>query len=163
MPLLLCGPGLSRGLELTSSVRLVDVTPTLLELAGSTIPGNMDGMSLVGIARGDSVAADTQPVFAVSKPARHDPLRVAAYRWPWKYILTEQLARGCVSEQEIYDLSQDPRETTNLVSYHGELCSGFRTLCAGWLGKKLPEVAPSTDGLSDEELGRLEALGYVSP
>ncbi len=163
VPLLLCGPGIPCGRELDSAVRLLDVTPTLIELAGCPPLDGIDGNSLVGLLQGGSPPSASEPVFTMSRPHRSYPLRVAVYRWPWKYILTEQLARGCVSEQEIFDLSRDPGETVNLVSYEGDLCAEFRALCATWLGRDLPEVAPSADGLSDDDRERLEALGYVTP
>lgn len=47
IPLILSGPGVAEGRRVDSVVRSVDLAPTLLELAGAEIPGEMEGRSLV--------------------------------------------------------------------------------------------------------------------
>lgn len=95
VPLVLAAPGVDPGV-VDSQVRLVDVLPTLLELAGAPLDG-LDGESLFGVD-GDRPA--------VSVRTDKGSLAQLALRLPpWKLVL--DLATGA---EEAYRLDLDPRE-----------------------------------------------------
>ncbi|HNN96965.1 MAG TPA: sulfatase-like hydrolase/transferase, partial [Pseudomonadota bacterium] len=97
VPLVLAGPGIPAGVY-KDPVQLIDVAPTLLQLAGSAVPATLDGHTLLsaqpGAARGSQ--------FAVSGLGS----QYALIAWPWK--LTRELH---TNQTKLYDLAVDPGET----------------------------------------------------
>jgi N-acetylglucosamine-6-sulfatase len=45
VPMLITGPGIKAGTELAPLTAMVDIAPTMIDLAGGTVPPNMDGQS----------------------------------------------------------------------------------------------------------------------
>ena len=100
VPLVLSAPGLDPGV-VRRQVRLVDVLPTLLELAGAPIDG-LDGESLLGtVPPGQSPDRPAVAVCTDKVALAQIALRVP----PWKVVL--DLGSGDV---EAYRLDLDPRE-----------------------------------------------------
>ncbi len=101
-------PGTIRG-EMALNI---DLAPTLLELAGVETPADVQGKSLVPLAEGKRVAwrdAFLYEYFEYPEPHRvppHHGVRTA----DWKLMAFDRDA----SERELYDLKNDPNETTNL-------------------------------------------------
>ncbi|MDZ7636786.1 MAG: sulfatase-like hydrolase/transferase [Bryobacterales bacterium] len=64
VPLILFWPGggLRNGLRSEALVQLTDLAPTLLEAAGIPDPGDMDGKSLLGLARGAAEAKSSMGI-----------------------------------------------------------------------------------------------------
>jgi hypothetical protein len=60
VPLIMAGPGIPHG-HADAPVRMEDIAPTVLELAGVAVPEGLDGHSAAGFARGETVA-DWDPV-----------------------------------------------------------------------------------------------------
>ena len=54
MPLVVCGPGVTPGLAVSEPVGLVDLVPTVLELARLPAPATLDGGSLAPLLAGQS-------------------------------------------------------------------------------------------------------------
>jgi arylsulfatase A-like enzyme len=54
VPLVIAGPGIAHG-RVGAPVRMEDVAPTVLELAGVPVPDGLDGRSAAGFARGETV------------------------------------------------------------------------------------------------------------
>jgi iduronate 2-sulfatase len=110
VPLLLAGPGVPAGRSVASPVELIDLYPTLAELAGYAPPAGLEGKSLV-------------PLFAGSAPARH------AYSLVYHYDAAAQrdvTGRTVISRQwrytewdggsagrELYWHADDPDEYRN--------------------------------------------------
>jgi arylsulfatase A-like enzyme len=104
-PLVIAGPGIPRG-ESDALVYLFDLFSTVCQLAGATIPAEVEGHSLLGILRGEQ------------KSVR--PSLFAAYRGcqrmirdqRWKLIAYN--ASG-VRNVQLFDLENDPDELANLA------------------------------------------------
>ena len=110
IPLVLSYPkALPLGREVASAVSLVDLYPTLLELAGLPQPGHvLDGRSLLGTLEdgdGDGDAAGAR--FAMSVWGRGN---VAIRDDRWRYI------RYAEGGEELYDHAADPMEHVNLLA-----------------------------------------------
>lgn len=93
-------------------VRLVDVAPTILELAGLPPVASMQGRSLVPLLQG---RAAPHPDTAWSYSSRTNwglGLRVASR---WKLIVPNTVWPALRGHDELYDLAADPGETTNLA------------------------------------------------
>jgi arylsulfatase A-like enzyme len=54
IPLIVRAPGLARGIEIDAFTEAVDLMPTILELAGRTVPVQCDGVSIVPFLRGET-------------------------------------------------------------------------------------------------------------
>ena len=109
-------PGAVAGAEdVDHPVLNIDLAPTLAELAGVTPATTVDGRSMVGLLNGTEAGwrdGFLQENFSISTGR---PNAFVA-RWPedghdYKYIET----RGSVRGYELYDLTADPWELTNLA------------------------------------------------
>lgn len=147
VPLILSAPAALDPGVVSSQVSLVDLAPTLLELAGAPIDG-LDGRSLVPLTDGRE-AGDRRAVMVATDKGVIS--RFALRRPPWKLIHT--LGTG---ETEAYHLDTDPRE---LDSRPADAPAALRDEVES-------EVASiPRDSLSSEEKAivekRLAALGYL--
>ena len=109
IPLILSYPPvLPRGRAVESAVSLIDLYPTLLELAGLPRPDHeMDGSSLLPLLK-DGGADDDR--FAMTVYGRGN---VTIRNARWRYI---RYAKG---GEELYDHEDDPMEHTNLLAKPG--------------------------------------------
>jgi arylsulfatase A-like enzyme len=103
-PLIFSGPGIPRGKRSDALCYLLDVYPTLAELAGATVPATVEGRSLV-------------PVITGKQPAARDAL-LLAYRDVQRAVVTERwklIAYPKVHQLQLFDLRHDPQEIHNLA------------------------------------------------
>lgn len=162
IPLLVRGPGLAPR-AVSTPVSLIDVTPTLLDLAGLPVPGGLDGTSLAGLARGASSAPGVRPLAAGEhytiwlfdarvpapevRPRPYSLALVDGDRW---YVRTG-------AREELYDMAADPAQTRNEADKAADL-DALRAKAAAADVDRV-ETAPVE---SAEDLkARLRALGYV--
>jgi arylsulfatase A-like enzyme len=97
----------------------IDLAPTLLELAGVSVPGTMEGRSLVPLLKGARpvwrksflIEYYSDSVFPRVLQMGYKSVRTDR----WKYIHYLEL-RGM---DELYDLKSDPYEMDNLVDHQG--------------------------------------------
>ena len=114
VPLLIISPGVSRPkTAVTAPVSLLDLYPTLTELAGVTAPSTLQGQSLVPMLRDPTVTGRGWALSQVMRGsgggrfAGHS-LRTAR----WRYTEWDAGKQG----RELYDHANDPRELNNLAS-----------------------------------------------
>jgi len=156
VPLLLKLPeAQSAAKRVAAKVRLVDVAPTLLEVAAIPVPSQMQGQSLLRIAK-SSGSAD-QPVYSRSDLPQRGFGWSALESWrAGKYLYIR------APKPELYDLTADPNATHNLAqsskatldTMAGQLES-FDRRFSGEGGKA------SNATLSSSEMQKLASLGYV--
>jgi choline-sulfatase len=158
VPLILRGPGLARGKRLSGLIGLVDLFPTLLDLAGVPPPAGirLGGTSFAATARGGPSVPEA-PLYAESLvPLLHfgwSDLRVVR-DGRWKYVQAPR--------PELYDLQADPGERTNLLAAEPARAEAFRKGLARFLAAEREASPPgAAGGISTELLERLGALGYV--
>lgn len=114
VPLIWSWPGhFSTGLRSDALVELLDIAPTLLELAGLSIPERMQGRSLLSILRGTANPDDHRD-FVRSEYYDALPLpdgtMATMYRdRRWKLVVYHSHGFG-----ELFDLQVDPHEFENL-------------------------------------------------
>jgi arylsulfatase A-like enzyme len=105
MPLMIAGPGIAKGRS-DALVYLLDVFPTICDLAAVAIPDGVDGKSLVPILRDPQAKLRDHLLLAY-----RDLIR--AIREPrWKLI--KHHVAG-VKTTQLFDLDSDPLETNNLA------------------------------------------------
>lgn len=156
VPFLMRGPGVPVGAVLDAPVGLIDVTPTLLALAGLPADRRMLGRNLAATWLAESAPA--APHLATTDPARPGRQRALVVGGR-KVILREDEAQDFI-------LDDDPTELRPLGSP-----DAAATLEAAWAVQQaqLEALAPFTVPaparrvLPDDEAARLEALGYQVP
>jgi arylsulfatase A-like enzyme/cytochrome c-type biogenesis protein CcmH/NrfG len=152
VPLVFHFPGRVRAGASTAGARLVDVTPTILELLGARgLPG-VDGVSLVPLLRG---AAQRVP------PALVESLQPwLGYGWaPLSAVREEGWKLIAAPRPELFELRKDPGEQHNLYQSRREVALRLRDLL------RQLEAAPGAPARAaeDAEVGAaLRALGYAS-
>jgi arylsulfatase A-like enzyme/Tfp pilus assembly protein PilF len=141
--------------RVAAKVRLVDVAPTLLEVAAIPVPSQMQGQSLLRIAK-SSGSAD-QPVYSRSDLPQRGFGWSALESWrAGKYLYIR------APKPELYDLTSDPGATRNLAqsskatldTMAGQLES-FDRRFSGEGGKS------ASAQLNSAEMQKLASLGYV--
>lgn len=92
-----------------------DLFPTFLELAGAGLPGDIDAVSLVPLLEGGTITASRDLYFTRREggPAYGGKSYEALIRGDWKLLQNDPY-----SPLELYNLRDDPRETTNLAATH---------------------------------------------
>lgn len=154
VPFFLWGPGIvPEGVTVDDVVGLVDVGPTLLDLAGLEVPepeAEDEGRSLVPRMRG---GGETPPRFCGGNLYGQPSVLVEEGRW--RYILRSD------GRDELYDVLADPGERANVALVHPEVSERYRTLVAPRLAAYLEQEGGTAAALSAETLKTLQSLGYV--
>ncbi len=125
VPLILCGPGVPSGERRDAFAYLIDVYPTLAELAGIPLPESVEGLSLV-----PSLSDPNERVRDTFLYAYKDFQRAARDK---TRKLIEYCVRG-VRTTQLFDLASDPWETTNLAedAAHAQDVSRLRAELDRW-------------------------------
>jgi arylsulfatase A-like enzyme len=160
VPLAVRLPGQREGRRVDRLVHLVDVLPTVAEIAGLEHPAGVHGVSL--LAEGDA-----RPLPLVTSTGRyHDLVRdhprwydrthQAVYRDPWKLIARSD------GTAELYDVRADPAETRDRAPGEPETVAALRAELVRFEAAVQPRFDTTDPGAaSPEALERLKALGYV--
>lgn len=114
MPFIAKWPGVTKpGSRDTHLIQNLDYAETFLEMAGATIPKDMQGLSLVPLLKGESPSNWRKSIYyhyyeypSVHMVPRHYGIRTERYKLMHFYQFGE--------EWEMYDLKTDPDELTNL-------------------------------------------------
>lgn len=130
------------------SARHVDLLPTILDVVARPIPPGLPGRSL----------ADAAPDQTVSSYFEAMSASVNRGWAPLTGIIANRAKFISLPLPELYDLSNDPRESTNLESREPERTRVLEARLAEW---KASLVEPSRQE-DTETVARLRALGYTS-
>jgi choline-sulfatase len=154
VPFILWRPGLlPGGAVVRDPVRLTDVAPTLLELAGAPPLQVKDGRSLVPLIRGKA-PGPSPPVYA-------ETLLPQLYmNWaPLRSVRDERWKLIEAPQAELYDVASDPAETHNRYLERPQAAQALRQQLAAMTGGAAGRM--STGTMDRETLEKLAALGYV--
>jgi len=110
VPLIVRWPGhIAADIRSSVPVGLVDLLPTLCEVAETRVPSDLDGVSLLPLLAGDG-AIERDAIFSESvvlnRPA-YSGCMIRTGDWKYCYYID--------GAQELYDLKADPNEWTNLA------------------------------------------------
>jgi tetratricopeptide (TPR) repeat protein len=150
VPLLVRAPGISAR-RVTARVRLVDVTPTILEAAQIAAPPVLQGASLLH-------ASDDRPVYAATEYPRR------AFGWsPLVSWRNDRFLYVRAPRPELYDVVADPAETRDIAATRSRVVAGIDAELEKFV-KTVASGAASTPGKAVDPAvaERLAALGYVS-
>jgi choline-sulfatase len=157
VPLIVRLPGgRPAGTSVAAPVETTDLAPTLAELAGATLPGPLDGQTLVPLLHGHPGDPE-RPTYAESY-YQHvllgwSPLR-AIRTSRWKFIEAPR--------PELYDLKNDPAELTNRLRERENLAHALRNLLPPSEPPGADEQTPPVSAATAEARDRLRSLGYLS-
>jgi arylsulfatase A-like enzyme len=149
VPLVVAAPG-AEGRRIDSQVQLIDLYPTLLELAGVALPTTVAGVSFVDRLHG---RGEPEPAFSEL------PNSAYAVRWNgWKCIVFAD------RHTELYDLRTDPQEQHNVASAEASRASTMVRLVDRHLAdaiKRGETIEQRTVPIDSNTLEQLRSLGYV--
>jgi arylsulfatase A-like enzyme len=163
VPLVIRLPGGARGKRAQGNAELMDLAPTLLELAGVDADPLMQGESLVEVLRSWPAESDAT-VLAVD----HMTHSTSLHRGRLKYIHNPE-QRNVVrpTASELYDLSRDAGEQANEASGRPEVAEEMKAIiesrrrASEKLRREIIGREPARPvELDEEERERLRALGY---
>lgn len=114
VPLLIRTPGRENaGGSFDEPVSLLDLAPTLTDLAGIKQPNQFEGSSLIGITAADAAARPPHMRWGTA---------VSTRKGKWRWTRYEN------GGQELYNLDNDPQEYVNLLGTSGKLKGGLDSL-----------------------------------
>ncbi len=145
------------GRRVSAQVRTIDLMPTLLDLLGFDIPERIQGRSLVELGSGRT---DDLGLIAYSEslyPRHH-------YGWSdLKSLRNGTLHYIASPSPELYDISKDPQEKTNLATERPEDIKAFerelQEILELYSVEGIDEKGP--EALDPETQAQLAALGYL--
>jgi len=131
IPLLIRVPGIQGGRRVSALVQPPDIMPTILELAGRPVPNVAHGKSLVPLLHRDAswdrdIAVSAQ---ALQIGRGRDGSKISVTDGRWSLVLGQD---GAVPP-ELYDLSADPCETTNVADGNADRVRELTDACHGFL------------------------------
>jgi arylsulfatase A-like enzyme len=168
VPLILNGPGVAAGRRIATPVSLIDVTPTLLDLAGLPVPEGLDGTSLAAAIRGSQALAERTFFAEARAPVRFgspfiseswNPPLIAVRSHDEKFIVhrpEEGEARPAVR----YDLAADALERAP-QPVEGEALRAVDALVDAYLAGGVAPTEDRADTLTPAERENLRLLGYI--
>ena len=166
VPLLLRWPGrLPAGRVIEGAVSLIDLAPTLLELAGVTPAPDepMQGESLVRVIEGKESIDPARPIFLFRQLYQRgfdSGTPVAGEQYgirvgDWKLILAPD-----EGTRQLFDVARDPRERRDRNADEPALAAELEQKIAAWRAQHTRGTT-APDAISEADLERLRALGYV--
>ena len=157
MPLIVSGPGIDPA-RVTTPASIVDVLPTLLELAGVDAEREFGGRSLVPTLRGEQ-----QPEVPILTEVRlHPHSSFEALRlWPW-FLIRNLDAPGRLT---LFETGSDPGEQVDLAGREPDRVEDLELLLRGSV-RQAAERGQAFGGgaeiqLSTDQLETIRGLGYI--
>jgi arylsulfatase A-like enzyme len=174
VPLLLWWPGaVPAGVTVDRTVQNIDLMPTLLELSRLPVPEHAQGQSLLPLladAEPASLGWTDRPAFAerALAPIAFEPDEKEVESWAivddgWKLIKNGHRPEGH-PEFELFDHVKDPLNLHDVAEDHPEVVERLAAELDSWQ-REAQSARVEPDGgsteMSDEEMEKLRALGYV--
>ncbi len=142
VPLLIRGPGIAGGKVRNGPVSLIDLLPTLLELAGLPMPATLEGQSLAAPLRGTGTLAADRPVFSEFYWNGRAERMLRKGRFKYVYFHDDP--------HELYELEADPHELRNRINdpEYAEIAVALRAeVLADWEFPEAEKLIPSYKAL----------------
>jgi len=132
VPLIFAGPGITPAVKCNRPAELLDVYPTLAELAALPANAANEGLSLLPQLK-DAKAARERPAITTHNAGNH-----AVRTEQWRYI------RYADDSEELYDVLADPNEWTNIAG--DAKLADIKKQLAKWLPAKSAAPLPGSAG-----------------
>jgi arylsulfatase len=153
VPLLVRAPGSERGRRFSGLVQTIDLFPTLLRATGQPIPAQ-DGFDLYELT--DAGQSGRPAVFSEHASQLGVTVRTKGFRY-MKSAGNPMVPDGAY----FYDLAKDPREESNLAGQGHPEEQRLADLLDRWLKARRPAPGTAQSPLTEQDIQRLRALGYL--
>ncbi|WP_342804419.1 sulfatase [Alteromonas sp. M12] len=107
VPLIISGPAVAKNEKTNALIELIDIFPTVMDLAKIPQPNNIDGESFLDVIKNPTLAHKQQ---IYSRFKEGDSVITE------ELIFTSYLSGNSKNEEMLFDLSTDPHETVNKVA-----------------------------------------------
>lgn len=144
VPLLVAGPAvMSPGRVVETPVALLDLVPTLIKVAGATVPPEAEGRSLMPALHGQALeerAILSESLYRV--PTELKAMQRSGYK------LIYDVSEGGM---ELYDLTADPAEERDIATEATQIAAEMRSSLLDWMAhtaqvaRDLPRAAPPAE------------------
>lgn len=157
----LVDPSARRGVEIPDQVGLIDLYPTLAELAGVPVEHQLQGRSLVPLLRGETLP----PREVLSENVNVSRLERKSLRTDRAKLIqtiSRDPSRDFGPELLLFDLRRDPGERDNLAPRLADAAEALRARIAAIRAGSIDTLEEAVPADLDPELRRqLQALGYI--
>jgi len=151
---MISGAGVPAGIRVKQQARAIDFLPTILELMGGNAPAEVQGASLTPYFVGKEAPTAVSYAETLYPKINMGWAELRAIRTNhWKYIRAPK--------PELYDLSQDPAETTNVITSHAAEVQRFEAQLKAVIGTDGREKV-ETAMIDQRTMDQLKSLGYAS-
>jgi len=132
-------PAAQRGKQRNEMALNIDIAPTLLNLAGISVPSSMQGQSLLPLVRGEKTSWRDEWYYSHLFEHPQIPKSEGIRTDGWKYFRFLEINPKA---EYLYDLRSDPLEKQNLISARGQSTrvKSMRESCDSW-SKRLQRPA----------------------
>jgi arylsulfatase A-like enzyme len=160
---------LESGVVVNSRTRNVDIWPTVLDLVGLSLPGDLDGQSrlpeILAAARGEAAPAKDPIALAHldqawGQPTKEPQPTVSVVDGSLRYVRGDNRGRAL---EELFDASRDRAELEDISREDPETVARLRKIADEYLESKPPWGDAPTREIGELELNQLRALGYALP
>jgi iduronate 2-sulfatase len=119
-PLIVVAPSVNDGIVVDTVTDLLDVFPTLTDLAGINTPAHLQGSSLKTLIN-NPAGANAHKSFSISQWMNGESIRDARYRYTRWFDADNQTL-----DEMLFDLVEDPNEEQNIVERRRDVADGLR-------------------------------------
>ncbi|PIE01300.1 MAG: hypothetical protein CSA81_12005 [Acidobacteria bacterium] len=158
VPLAIEGPGILKQ-QVSHSVSIMDVAPTLLNLVGGIVPESWQGLDLFNLPEDINEynrVLFSETFFLGPHIPSKDPCILAVTSSPDKFIQKRNFGE---EQYWFFNLDHDPEEKQNLLPLQPDSADRLKPLLQPYLSNQR-EAMPAGD-LSDEQIKTMKSLGYL--
>ena len=146
------------GLSVSGYNQHKDLMPTLLELAEIECDIDFDGRSLMGMARGEVTSHESEIYITECTW-----MRKHGWRTPqWKLIRALEPDFHFKPPVELYNLVEDPGETTDVADAHPDVVDNLTSRMESWIAKREAETGLANPIHNQGDWHGLEGVGALS-
>ncbi len=141
--------------RVAAKARLVDIAPTLLEIAAIPVPSQMPGQSLLRIAKAGGSGNDQPAYSRADLPQRGFGWSLVESWRASKYLYVR------APRPELYDLTADPGATHNLAQSSKATLDTMAGQLDNFDRRFNGEAGKASAELNSSEMQKLASLGYI--
>ena len=140
--------GLTDGRDVNMITSYVDITPTLLKLAGAKAPASVkfDGRDISPLIFDVPTEAWPDRILVTDSQRVRDPIK-----WRKSAVMTDRWR--LINGKELYDIKADPSQKTNVAGQHKEVVQRLTDFYDAWWA----ELEPTFEQTTEIYLGHPEA------
>ncbi len=163
IPLFVLAPDqlqLSRGVPAPGIVRMVDLAPTICDLAGLAVDDNLAGRSLVPWMKGEATPPAGGDAYSERAPYARPNAElkmISSLRFKDMKLIFDAIK----GQYKMFDLAGDPYEQENLFKADDRVAVSLIERLDRYLGEAAGVKSATGQSLDATQLGQLKALGYL--